>query len=227
MLMNASPLGLTVKSDCLQEIELPNFCDPCYFESKFLPRVISTSKKDETVLKGLVKAALAPIQKLSNDLCGLCINEQSEDCACFMAYYVLIGAPTSYIIDTTDKSCTTPISTKTFNYCGADNVYKHYCRSPCQTCETVYLDCETDIVLMKKIAGMFVKYGRLPATRKNIEDFLTEWFGRDCIVVKDEKGSIYWYAGQRLTTQEEQILPFIYSMMPVFGGVEVINVWEA
>mgnify|MGYP006343836485 CR=1 FL=1 len=227
MLINDSPLGLTVQGSCLEPIFLPDFCDPCYFETKFLPRIISVSKKDSTVLKALFKSALASVQTLSSRLCGFCVTAQTDDCDCFMLYYALIGAPTSIVIDTTDDTCITPIAKVAIDQCGQSTEYSYYCKSLCSTCATVYLSCTSNFDLMKKIASIYPRWQRLKSSRKNIEACLTEWFGRRCTIVSDSRGGILWTSGQQLTPDEKKYLPFIYSLLPVYKGITLTNVWRA
>lgn len=226
MLLNDSPLGLTVQGSCIEPIFLPDFCDPCYFQQKFLPRIISVSKKDDTVLKQLFKSALVSIQNLSSKLCGFCITAQTDDCDCFMLYYTLIGAPTSIVIDTTDDGCVTPITTVTASQCGEPVDYQHYCNPLCKTCATVYLSCDSNFDLMKKIALIYPRWQRMKSSRKNVEACLSEWFGRRCTVVSDSRGSILWESGQKLTPDEKKYLPFVYSILPVYKGINLTHVWR-
>ncbi|WP_189490757.1 hypothetical protein [Formosimonas limnophila] len=225
MLINDSPLGLAVEGSCKEPIFLPDFCDPCYFEQKFLPRLISPSKKDNTVLKELFKSALSPLEKIAQAVCGVCISAESEDCECFMTYYTLIGGPTSIVLDTTDDTCLVPIGKVKTTRCGVVKECNFYCKPFCSTCETKRLTCENDIELMRKIARVLPRWQRMAPSRKNVEACLTEWFGRRCVIVSDTRGKILWISGHDLSTDEKAYLPFVYSILPILGGVEITHVF--
>ena len=225
MLIHDSPLGMLVQANCVTLRPLPEFCDPCYFTQKFLPRIISVSKKDDTVLRELMRVALEPIQTLSTAMCGFCVSADTDDCACFEQFYSLIGAPKSYIVDNTDY-CLVPTQNININICGDDEVYKYYCNAPCFECNTHFLDCGTDLELMKKIANAKTKWQFLAGTVKNLEACLSEWYGRDCKILQEEKGRVFWSGGQELTQSEKEQQFLIYSLLPIFGGVNLTHVWR-
>lgn len=225
MLINDSPLGLRVQANCVTHRPLPNVCDPCYLITKFLPRIISPSKKDNTVLRELFKAAIAPLQDFSSAICDFCVSADTDDCACLDVYYTLIGAPRKYVSIDAD-ACLTPTKNVVLNVCGEKITYKQHCEPLCQTCETIYLDCETNFELMKKIASVFPRWSRMTPTAKNIIDALTEWYERECVILSEKKGLVYWSSGQELSAQEKQELNLVYTLLPIAGGVNLTHVWS-
>ena len=225
MLIEHSPLGLSVQANCVTHRPLPDACDPCYFLTKFLPRIISPSKKDNTVLRELFKAAIAPLQDFSSAICGFCATAETDDCACLDVYYTLIGAPRRFAAVNAD-ACLTPTMDVVIDVCGTQTTYKQHCAPLCETCDTVVIDCDTNFELMKKIARVFPRWSRMTATAKNISDALTEWYGRECFILSEKKGLIYWSSGQELSKNEKQELSIVYQLLPVAGGVNLTHVWS-
>ena len=55
---------------------------------------------------------------------------------------------------------------------------------------------------------------------------MIDWFGSEAHVLDAMYPEIYWSLGRAATEQELAIMPFVYSMMPVYDGIDLIFTQE-
>jgi hypothetical protein len=104
-----------------------------------------------------------------------------------------------------------------------------YCQQLCQICEVHKLDpCNNpeDFEFFRKIVKFKARWFNSSPTRKNIVDSLIDWFGSEAYVVDAHYPNIYWSLGRPPTEDELSIMPFVYSMMPIQDGIDLIFTQE-
>ncbi len=100
-----------------------------------------------------------------------------------------------------------------------------YCQQLCNVCNFHDLDvCNNpaDFEFYKKIVKFKSTWFHKAPTRKNITDALVDWFGDEAHVVDARYPNIFWSLGRSPTEQELSIMPFVYSMMPIYDGLNMI-----
>ena len=220
-----------VVQPCFQELPV-ELCEPCRQLNTYLPKIKAPTLKQNSKIKVFAKAMLEIDDELMQKICNLCFTAETEDCNCLLLYGKSVGAETSYFtIDSTN--CMKFGYKKTVNQCCNNAICKRevfaFCQQLCQVCNFHSLDVcnnEADFEFYKKIVKFKAKYFNKAPTRKNIVDALIDWFGAEAHVLDAIYPEIFWSLGRAATEQELAIMPFVYSMMPVYDGIDLIFTQE-
>ena len=207
-------------------------CEPCRQINSYLPRIKVPTNKENSAIEVIAKSFLELDDSLMNEICGFCFNYDTDDCECLIRYGKSIGAELTYTtIDSTncmkfgyeqevDVCCVAGVCVK--------KVFAH-CHQLCQICNVHKLDpCSNpnDLEFYRKIVKSKATWFNSAPTRKNIVDALQDWFGADAYVVDAHFPNIFWSLGRPPTEDELAIMPFVYSMMPVQDGIDLIFTQE-
>lgn len=209
-----------------------SICEPCRQINSYLPRIKIPTSKPNSAIETLAKAFLELDDALMNEICGFCFNSDTDDCECLIRYGKSVGAELTYTtIDSTncmlfgyeqevEICCTSGVCNK--------RVFA-YCHQLCLTCNVHILDpCNkpNDFKMYRKIVKFKAKWFNVAPTRKNIIDSLVDWFGDEAYVVDAHFPNIYWSLGRPPTENELAMMPFVYSMMPIQDGIDMIFTQE-
>jgi hypothetical protein len=205
-----------------------SICEPCRQISSYLPRIVIPTDKQNSAIEVLARSFLELDDSLMNEICGSCFTYDTDDCDCLIRYGKSVGAELSYVtIDSTN--CINFGYEQEVDICCADGACKKkvfaYCHQLCQVCNVHKLDpCAdpNDFTLYKKIVKFRATWFNSPPTRKNIVDSLQDWFGVEAHVVDAHFPNIYWSLGRPPTEGELAIMPFVYSMIPIQDGIDLI-----
>ena len=203
-------------------------CVPCRQLNTYLPKIKAPTLKENSAIQALSTAFLQIDDELMDKICGFCFTADTDDCECLLRYGASLGVAQYYTTieatncmkfgykATVDKCCDGAVCTK--------QVFA-YCQQLCEVCAVHQLDvCNNpaDFDFYKKIVKFKARWFNATPTRKNIVDSLIDWFGAEAYVVDAKYPSIFWSLGRSPTAQELAIMPFVYSMMPVYDGIDLI-----
>lgn len=226
-----------IAQPCFQELS-SELCEPCRQLNTYLPKIKATTLKQNSKIESFAKAMLEIDDELIQKICNFCFTAETDDCNCLLFYGKSIGVETSYYtIDSTN--CMKFAYKKTVNQCCKNESVESvlickrevfaFCQQLCEVCNFHSLDIcnnQNDFEFYKKIVKFKAKYFNKAPTRKNIVDALIDWFGSEAHVLDAMYPEIYWSLGRAATEQELAIMPFVYSMMPVYDGIDLIFTQE-
>ena len=227
--LNNTPMAVITQSvsPCFVDA-VAAICTPCRQLTTYLPLIKDHSNNPATALKALATAFLKIDDELMDKICGVCFTADTDDCECLLTYGRSVGARTYYTtIDATN--CMRFGYTETVAQCCAGLVCTKqvfaYCQQLCEVCNVHTLDvCNNpaDFEMYKRIVKFRAKWFNKAPTRRNIVDSLVDWFGSEAYVVDARYPSIFWSLGRAPTEAELAIMPFVYSMMPLYDGIDMV-----
>lgn len=221
---------------CVEE-QLASVCEPCRQVNSYLPRIVDANNKDISVIRALATAILRIDDELMNKICGVCFTadvdfitgeDNSDACECLLRYGASVGAPLSYVT-IHPTNCMKFGYTQELESCTGQIQVFAYCQQLCEICDVHVLEVcnsKADFEFYKKIVKFKAKWFNAIPSRKNIVDALIDWFGSDAYVLDAHFPNIYWSLGRTATADELAIMPFVYSMIPVYDGINLIYTEE-
>ena len=221
---------------CIEE-QLGSVCEPCRQVNSYVPRVIDPSGKELSAIRALLTSILKIDDELMDKICGTCFTpevefivgkDNSDACECLLRYGSSVGAPLSYVT-IHPTNCMRFGYTQQLESCNGIISVFAYCQQLCEICDVHVLEvCESksDFDFYKKIVKFKAKWFNAIPSRKNIVDALIDWFGTGAHVLDAHFPNIYWSLGRTATASELAIMPFVYSMMPVYDGIDLIFTQE-